>query len=488
MLNGKINSSSNITHIGFGHVILVITGVICTLICGMQIAQEGLELLFLLPVAFTLCSFLFYRAFSYWSENVAFIIIFATILVRYLVTPVLISLAGSALITVNPTAEYYRLAILIQIFELFVTLIIIDNVWTRHKKSINEFHKTAGKGIDFKLSWLGILFILALTFLVLVRGRLDSVFSHYSTWFYTSEDFSPIFFYDLISVEIIKSVLGITIISFFAKRYRKTSAKLDRFVCFVLAMIVGLAMTYYYNYEQRTALVQLIISSLVVLVAFFPSQRKPLSIVFVLGGGILLAYVFASGSMGYEAGGSNEGMLEELAEMAELYVTGPSMVAITQQKYSWVRENMTLSTYLSDIINSAHIFGMFPFLRGIHNMVADIPTTNQLFVESLGGLTYILPNYSLWTYYATNVLGWIFEAGSIYVTIRLICLVDKFRIKKNDACYYYALAYTETLLGQAIFVNNTFLLCHAFTNLPFWLLIFAFVNELGRKIGIFRKG
>ena len=314
------------------------------------------------------------------------------------------------------------------------------------------------------------------------------MFSHYSTWFTTSNDFSPIFYYDLISVEIVKSVLGITLISLFAKWYRTTSGRFDRFVAFILALAVGLAMTYYYNYEQRTQLAQLIVSSLVVLLAFFPRQKKTLLFIFVLGGGILLGYVFASGTMGYETGGSNEGMIEELAEMAELYVSGPSMVAITQQNYNWVRENMTLSTYLSDFINTVHVFGMFPFLRGINNLVAGIPTTNMLFGESLGGLTYILPNYSLWTYYTTNVLGWIFEVGAIYVVIKLICVVDKLKIKKNDACYYYAFAYTETLLGQAIFVNNTFLLCHAFTNLPFWLLVFAFVNEMGRKIGIFRKG
>ena len=42
----------------------------------------------------------------------------------------------------------------------------------------------------------------------------------------------------------------------------------------------------------------------------------------------------------------------------------------------------------------------------------------------------------------------------------------------------------ETLLGQAIFVNNTFLLWHAFTNLPFWLLVFVWVNNLGKKFVI----
>ena len=108
--------------------------------------------------------------------------------------------------------------------------------------------------------------------------------------------------------------------------------------------------------------------------------------------------------------------------------------------------------------------------------------TNALFVESLGGLTYILPNYSLWTYYVTDIFGWVFEIFSIYLVVKIIGYVDEKRTKSGDACYYYALAYVETLLGQAIFVNNTFLLWHAFTNLPFWLMVFAFVNNFGNKI------
>ena len=44
-------------------------------------------------------------------------IMFVSIIIRYLATPVLISLSGSALSTVNPTPGYYRLAIIIQVFH-----------------------------------------------------------------------------------------------------------------------------------------------------------------------------------------------------------------------------------------------------------------------------------------------------------------------------------------------------------------------------------
>lgn len=468
---------------GIGNIILALAGMVAALVCGIGTVEEGLEIMFLLPVTFTICSVLFSRSFSYWRDNVAFVIIFVSIIIRYLATPVLISLSGSALSTVNPTPGYYRLAIIIQVFELFATLAIIDYVWTRHKRKVSlEEDNLQKRHVDFRLTWLGTLFLFALVGVVLVRGRLPELMNRYSSWWHVSDDFSAIYFYDFISIEVIKAVVGIVLISFFARCFRKTRSNFDKFVYYLLATAVGVCMTMFYMYDQRTALAQLVISSMVVILAFFPTKRKLTLTVFGIGGAVLVGLVFATGSMGYEVGGTNEGMLAELSKMAELYVSGPSMVAITQQKYSWVRDNMSLMTYISDIINTSHVFGMFPFLRGFINLVANVPTSNILFVESLGGLTYILPNYSLWTYYVTDLFGWLFEIISIYLVVRVICYVDTKKKRVADGCYYYALAYVETLLGQAIFINNTFLLWHAFTNLPMWLLIFAFVNNLGRKI------
>ena len=471
--------------LGIRNIILALVGLVAALVCCIRTVEEGLEIMFLLPVAFMICSVIFSRAFSYWRDNVAFVIIFASIIIRYLVTPVLMTFSGTGLSTVDPTPGYYRLAILIQIFELFVTLATIDYVWTRHKiKSKTDENNFSATRVDFKLTWVGTLFLVALVGLVIVRGRLPALMDRYSSWWHISEDFSAVYFYDYISVEIIKSVVGIVLISFFARCYHKTRSNFDKFVYYLLAMSTGICMTMFYMYDQRTALAQLIISSTVVMLAFFPNRKKMSLIVFGVGGAVLLGFVFATGSMGYEIGESNEGMFAELSKMAELYVSGPSMVAITQQEYSWVRDNMSFMTYISDFINTSHVFGMFPFLRGFINLVADVPTSNMLFVDSLGGLTYILPNYSLWTYYVTDIFGWMFEILSIYVVIRVICYVDTKKKKAADGCYYYALAYVETLLGQAIFINNTFLLWHAFTNLPMWLLIFAYINNLGNKIKI----
>lgn len=486
-LNDIQGKKSIMIPIGMHNLVCSIVGFIALFLCGTATIKDGLELLFLLPLSFIISSLVFSRAFSYWRDNMAFVIIFVTILVRYLVTPVLMTLSNTALTTVNPSPGYYRLAIIIQIFELFSTLAVIDYVWTRHKRKNEYVEKDESThNIDFKLTWLGLIFVVALLGLLVVRGHLTDLINRYSTWWHISNDFSAVYFYDYIAVEVVKAVLGIVLISFFAKNFHRSTSLFNKTIFYILAAAVSVCMTMIYLYDQRTALVQLVISSMVLLMAFFPSKRLFSLVIFGIGGGFLVTYVFATGSMGYESGSVNGDILTELSKMAELYVSGPSMVAITQQKYNWVRDNMSAATYLSDLITTSHIFGMFPFLRGVLNLVAYIPTSNILFVESLGGLTYILPNYSLWTYYVSEFFGWLFEIFSIYLVIRAICYVDTKKKSSGDAFIYYALAYVETLLGQAIFVNNTFLLWHAFTNLPLWLLVFAYINKLGNKFSVFK--
>ena len=466
----------------------VLLGFVIAMICSSQrTVREGLDFLFVLPLAFSCCRFIFAKAFRYWKDNIAFTIIFATIYVRYLFAPLLISLSGTCITTLSPSPASYRAALIIQTAELFVTLFLINSVWGKYRATKSVASKQSPKEetpSEFKLSPFGAAFIALLILLVLSRGNLQNVVDHLSTWWEISKDTSDLYFYDLMAIDVAKSALSISIIAFLASRYHKTESVYLRIFLFVLALAVGVGSTVYYQYTQRTALAQLMLGVMVMMISFFPKQKKLLRLIFGVGGLVFVFYIFAIGSMHYEVGGANDNLLERSAKMAELYVSGPSMVAVTRDNYSWVTGNMDFMTYLSDFFNSVHIFGLFPGLRNIMGIVAGVPTTNQLFVDSLKGLTYILPNYNLCTYYVSDLFGWLLEIVVIYLVIKSLCFLDRKKSRHNDGCYYYAIAYTEILLGQVIFVNNFLLFVHAFTNLPFWILVFWFVNSLWKKIKI----
>ncbi len=463
-------------------------GLVITVICGLNpVVRQGYEPLFLLPLSFAIARIIFRRAFSYWKDSIALVLIFASIYIRYLITPLVMAVSGTNISTFTAQPQYYRFAILIQVYELFIVLAAISNIWGKHKRkrtTVKNSTLIREKPAEFKLTSFGAIFVLLLVLLVVSRGHLSNVFSHFSTWWHISEDTTDLYYYDLMAIEVCKSIIAVAFISVLSKMYHKSNSMLIKGVLFFLAASIGIVVTMFYQYTQRTALAQLFLSVMIMLISFFPDKRRPLLVIFGLGGIAFVLYIFATGSMQFELGGSNDNFLEKTAKMAELYVSGPSMVAVAQERYDWIRSNMSPETYISDLINTTHIFGLFPFLRGINSLVAGIPTTNQMFVESLGGLTYILPNYNLWTYYTSYLFGWLFEAISIVIVIKIMCFVDSRKNVHNDAFFYYGMAYTEVLLGQSLFVNNTFLLWHAFTNMPFWLLMFWYVNDLGKKFKI----
>ena len=49
---------------GIRNIVLALAGVVAALVCGTGTVEEGLEIMFLLPMAFTIWSLIFSRAFS----------------------------------------------------------------------------------------------------------------------------------------------------------------------------------------------------------------------------------------------------------------------------------------------------------------------------------------------------------------------------------------------------------------------------------------
>lgn len=473
--------------------IIAIASFIIALLCILYPVCDGLEFLFLLPLSFGLSTFIFPSAHSYWKANIGFIIIFASMWVKYLVTPALMTISHSTVDTLNPSPAAFRLSSFVAVFELFVTLFIIQHLWQRHLKKTGIDLKDGNKSplitdngpthADFRLSWTGFLFIAVLIILVVARGRLLESLAQLSTWFRASVSTGEVNSYDLIAFEIIRTGVIIVGVSFFAKLYYKQKNKFLKAVLFILAFAVATLNTTFFRFEQRTALAQLIFATMFMFFSFFPKQKRTIIPVSVVVGGGLVAAIFLEGTLHYSFGDTvSDNMLVELSKMSELYVSGPTVVAETIDTIPVVAPLVTVRTVISDIINSMNFLSTIPFTRWIPALIANVPTSNDLFKDAIGGYTYILPNFSYASYYVSEFLGWALETFFIWASVRLICFVEKKKNQNNDALFYYAFTYFEIILGQSIFINNFRLLWHAFTVLPIWLLVFAVINKIGYKI------
>lgn len=484
----KSNSKTNVNILKL--FILIPLSLMVSFYCATNVICEGLEFLFILPLAFGISLLVLPAAHSYWKANIGFTILFVSIWVKYLVTPALMTLSQSTVNTLHPNVSSLRISSFLAVFELFATLIMIQHLWKKHLEKNSNVYEVINKPsiishAGFQLHWTGLAFLAVLVVIVLVRGHLSGLFTHLSTWFSQASYEGEFYSYDLIAFEVIKTGIVLLLISFLAKRYYATSSNSSKMVIFSLALGIAVLNTYYFQYDQRTALTQLILATLFMFLSFFPKQKKiiiPVAMFFGIG---LIAIVFLDGTLHYSVGDSiSSNFVTELSKMAELYDSGPTVVATTIDSVSSARSLFSFETIWSDIIHSFNFLSMLPFTRWLWNSAQGIPTTNELFKNSIGGFNYILPNYSLASYYVSEIFGWLLELVFIWITIKLICYVEGKKLKYNDALYYYAFTYIETILGQAIFVNNFRLLWHSFSKLPIWLLVFAFVNSLGKKFKI----
>ena len=125
-------------------VIASVCAILCILISlylGVcNVPNRGLSLLFLLPMTFGLTILFFYREYTYCRHSFGLLILYASSVIRYIVTPILIVLSQSTVQTIHANEQDYMYAVIVEIFELIVVMIAIHYIWPKHlqkEKQIN---------------------------------------------------------------------------------------------------------------------------------------------------------------------------------------------------------------------------------------------------------------------------------------------------------------------------------------------------------------
>lgn len=477
-----MKNAQNITGF-FGSVICVFICLCAAVYVGLgDVTQDGLGMLFLLPLCFSLTIFVFWTEYYYCANSFGLVILYASSFVRYVISPVLIVASNSVVSTIKARASDYHYAIFVEIFELFVVMIAIRLIWPHHLRKKQKVMETAfgDESISFRLTWTGFVFIIALVALVILRGHWGNIISHLSTWLVRVDNREDLFSYDMMAFDIIKTTIFILVVAAMKRIYDRTSFKVFPFI---IAVVAGLANTMVYIYDERTDLAVLIITSFYVLKYAFPKKKKFLNAVFGVGGIVLVAMVFMEGSMQYVVGNSISSVsLSNYSQMAQLYTTGPSVIANAHMNYDSIKSKMDFMTYAKDAVSSCDLFTTVPFLRFVWNWVKDGSSTVELYISSIGGLSYIIPNANLASLYVGDVLGWILEVFFIYWNIKLLGFFERIMSKFGSLLQVYAGISIVTMVAMGIFGNNFQLMLHSFSSLPLWLLIFSYINEWGGKI------
>ncbi len=450
-----------------------------------RIPNNGLSLLFLLPFSFACTIIIFHKEYVYCRRSLGLIVLYISSFVRYIVTPLLIVISQSTVSTILANDKDYVYAIITEIFELIVTMIIIRHVWPKHliiMEQIKEKSKFNPEYISFRLSWIGLAFVFMLIVLVLVRGHLSNILSHLSTWFYRVDTREELYGYDMMAFNIIKTVTFLFIVSLIKFLYDRITQKN---ILVTIALIIGVLNTMIFEFRERTDLAVLVIASFFVLSYAFPRNKKTLGLIFGIGGLALVSLIFMEGSLYYEMGSSLSTVnMADYSKAAELYTTGPSVIANAHMNYDYLRSQMSLATFLKDLLRSCDLFSTLPFLRFIHTPLSNTFSSVELYVASIGGLAYIIPNHILAALYVGDSLCWMLEPIFILFNIKLLGWFERRIYSINDLAQVYAVVSIVTMVATGVFCNNILLMLHSFSSLPLWLLFFSIINNYGNKVRI----
>ena len=445
-----------------------------------DVPNKGLSVLFLLPLSFAISLLVFSREYSYMKESFGLTILYVSAVVRYIVTPLLIVLSQSVVNTIMANDGDYFYAVIVEVIELFIVMLSIRIVWPKHlakRERIKQQNLYDPEHIGFRLSWTGLAFVALMMAMVLLRGHLGNIISHLSTWFYRVNNREDLYNYDLMAFNIVKTVIFLLLVSAAKLTYDRTSLKA---LALIIAIIAGLFNSNFYVFTERTDLAVLVISSFFVLRYAFPRNRKMLGVIFGVGGVLLVAMVFMEGTLQYQVGTSVSTVdLADYAKVAELYTTGPSILANARMNYQSMRSMVTFMTYAKDLVKSCDLFGTLPFLRFVLNAVIRGQSSGEIYMMSIGGLSYIIPNHSLASLYVGDILCWVLEPIFIILNVKLIGWFERNIFKINDLAQVYAVISIVTMVAMGIFCNNFQLMLHSFTSLPLWLLLFSYINDLG---------
>lgn len=460
---------------------LIIFSLLCTFIVALSdTVEHGLEGLFLLPLSFFLISVLIPRhVIAYALDSFGLLILYALMVLRYLVSPVLISLSGTLVSNLchSPASLWY--AVIIMVIELVTVTASVLICW----KPIQDNSLAKNSRHEFKLSWLGAATMLFLMAILLYRGTLPNVIEHLSFGSRYSFAYSPLKTYDMSAALTIKAFVFLIIVAWAAKKWQNATTRPRRLAFLLLAILAGILNSVIYEASNRTTMVMCAMASLAVLLhCFGRTIRRFLPIIAVIGF-VFVWSLFAYGTLGARPGENlldRQGFLSDLSRVAELYSNGVSTEAHAYEVYDAVVSQVSIETYFSEIIKSNNIFTL-PGLWVVERVVDSIPSFQALFNQTLEGQAYILPNSGLAMYSGSLFLGILLDILFHYWIVAGIYFFYKKKYNSADVGNVYIFTYCEMICGFVL-MNNIMIAFGLLTAIPFLLFIMTKLNAWGHRI------
>lgn len=444
---------------------------------------RGLEFLFLLPLSFAIACGYFGGFIAFCRQSIGMLVLFFIMLLRYVICPALICLSNSVVHGLNVSSGGFRWAILMMLIELWTVVFACNYFWPKAIMRNDALEHHLGVK-PYKLTWTGVLFLLAMAVLLLVRGHLPNVISHMSFWRTAATATDDLYTYDFDAVILIRTVISISLIAYLGKKAKKYK---NDIVFFSFALVAAAVNVIFYKYDTRSTIVETAIATAFVLFYCFPKRRKTTLLIAAIALCLLIGENFLGGTVrvGYGHRTDREYVLQQFSMMTELYTNNVSTEGYAFDKSEWIKQGMSFGTFFSDFFNLLGITSL-PGLRFFRVLFSNIPTTFSLFMKSLSGKGYILSNAG-WAYcYGGIIAGWLFD---ILIHVAIVWSIVFFwmqRMKIRNEWTIYLCTYCEVICAVTI-MNNILIMVAELTALPIYLLCFKIVNDWGNYFNAIQR-
>lgn len=408
----------------------------------------GLELIFLVPLCFSLAACFCFDIFSYHRGGIGLKVFYLILLARYVISPLLIVYTQHqpADLRVLVSISGYQTAIWMTIIELVVSCAAIRLFYPICVRKAAIFAEREKTKPDLSLTTGGLGIIVVLFAIVVMRGGALQRMGFFTLKEKYEMNMSTYDTYGEICVQVLKPFVMIYLLVWCKKRYEKT----QNILYGLLAMVFGFFNIAIYFGYNRAMMLETAITTILTLRACFPSVRKlimgvmlPVSLVIFLS--IMLLKQFNQSIDSDQPAAGIEAT--EISNTVEAYVGGMWAMGTAFDAAS-VNAPVSVPVLIKDFVENNFLF-MIPN-TGISNIGRDMKVDSTIalynqYTYPMDGA--MLPLSGQMWFYGGDIAGPILSilslSGILYILLRFDTLAK--HVQRIPFRYLYT--WFATLFG-----------------------------------------
>ncbi|MFD2943383.1 hypothetical protein [Flavobacterium notoginsengisoli] len=447
-------------------------------IYNQPIARKGLELLFLIPLFFTVCISIYGSTIlRYHKQGIGLKIYYSIVVVRYLIQPFLITLSEGKLNFRMPEAKAasYDIAVLIYGIELFIACIAIKKWFSIY---IKKYRKKDISHRQLPLNSYGKRVLIVYFLFLLVR---------FNSWMpglnilALKESVSKVaVVFDATIFNSIKIFIFILLLAE-AKKYTRNKAGFQLY--FGLGVIAAIFNFISYFGSNRSLIYETAIATITILIVSYPQLKTKILAILLPFAIVIMVLSYANKQFAED----NAGTLESgdsnvvVSNFIEEYANGLWTVARSYQASIGISAAKSNEALIKDFSDGLSGLSDLPGFKTLSNSLKELRSSSDVFKDSLkqrddrGQMLSLSGGFLI---IGGNLLGWPALILGNYIMIMLLVRMEAASKIVQDLYYKYMYIWMSILMGLVhCYCLQTIIFCWSKYILFYWLVLW--VNRMG---------